>query len=150
MGRLVGPLLASSIADTSVHGFKLSPQSTKCVADAFDSPSYRLFVAELVLNSGDNLNAKASSDFAALLTRCLDWAAIFSAYAKVPFSAAESACINRVVADDPTFKDGLAKEIAGKPSSNSGALFGAPLLTCLSPAHLAQLKPAQVTAARVR
>jgi len=138
LGRLVGPALASGIADSSAKGFKLSPHSVTCVSDAFGNPSYRLFIAELTL-SGSHMNATASTDFADLVIGCLDWAAIFSAQAKFPFSASESACINRSVRNDATFKNALASEIAGKQSSTSDAALAGPLLACLTPAHLAQL-----------
>jgi len=140
IGRLVGPALASGIADATAKGFKLAPPSVTCVSDAFDSSTYRLLDADLVLDSGSNHPSAAdSAELANLFTGCLDWSAIYSTAVKIPFAATESACINRVVRNDPAFKSRLAAAIAGQTSSGSAALLGAPLLTCLTPEHLAQL-----------
>jgi hypothetical protein len=141
LGQFVGPALASGIAGASAKGFKLSPQNEKCVSDGVESSPYRLFVAELILSGGNKIsNATASVDFANLLSECIDWAAIFASQAKFPFSAPESACINRGIRNDVVFKNALASLIAGTATpASSDAALGEPLLTCLTPAHLSQL-----------
>jgi hypothetical protein len=142
VGRLIGPLFAKSIAGElrQGKGYTLSPSSNDCVSHEFDNRSNRSLIAEMFLSSNDSdISANGSTALAKILSKCLDWAAIFDSGIQGSFSHAESSCIDRVVPNDPAFTAALASEIKGKKDPNSDRLFGAPLLACLSPAHLEQI-----------
>ncbi len=141
-GRLLGPAISESVTEGLANGSTYKPTSTEtgCVADALDAPENARIVGDDIVDGGSSTSADRV--VAGIFLRCIDFAQLVFGGKGVVLSDAERTCVNDRARADRTLLDAIVARMNGADSSTSNEALtrlGIGIVTCLTPAHIAQL-----------
>ena len=140
-GEVIGPAFAKGfVQNAGTSSVKIDSTAQSCLSSGFDSSGSRAMIADLVL--GQKPSSGDADVLAGLMLQCINLTPIFAAQFGFPLAASEQSCIDAKDKSNPTIRKVIAAEIAGTSGSVSSSdqnALGAAFITCLTPAHIAQL-----------
>jgi len=140
-GEVIGPAFAKGFVENAgTSSVKIDSAAQQCLSSGFDSSDSRLMIADLVL--GQKPSSTDAGVLAGLMLQCINLTPIFAAQFGFPLTASEQSCIDAKDKSNPTIRKVIAAEIAGTSgsvSSSDQTALGTAFITCLTPAHIAQL-----------
>jgi len=138
IGRIIGSQAAQEFAQDKNPNVPIDARAVECLGRGFEGAAARPMVAGMMLNDPTSTDAER---LARLFVGCLDMAPILASGAGLTLSATEDRCIEAASRTDPAFVELLAAQFRGVQSTASSATarFGASVIRCLTPAHVAQL-----------
>jgi hypothetical protein len=138
IGRIIGSQAAQEFAKGKNPGVPIDARAVQCIGRGFEGAAARPMVAGTMLNDPTAADAER---LARLFVGCLDMAPILASGAGLTLSATEDRCIEGASRTDPAFVKLLADQFRGVKSTATSATtrFGASVIACLTPAHVAQL-----------
>jgi hypothetical protein len=136
-GGVFGALLVQAFAQSNDPHYQLDAASRACVNRWFATPEGHALASAAALNV-DPTKADASQ-IADVIVTCLDVATLLMPEFHVTFTSTERTCINQVARSGTALRDAFASSITNSGSNTAANRFGADIIKCLTPEHLAQI-----------
>jgi len=136
-GGVFGTLLVQGFAQSNDPHYQLDAGSRACVRQRFSTPEGDALVSDAALNV--NPTQADASKIADVIVTCLDVATLLMPEFHVTFTSTERTCINQVARSGTALREAFASGITNSGSTNAATRFGADIIKCLTPEHLAQI-----------